>query len=70
MLLKTPLKFMTTETANLLTEGAARQQKWHSDDKSVDGRSGCVNRNGLQTTNLLTVGVAASTEMTSRQQIC
>ena len=47
-----------------------RQQKWPPDGKSVDVRGGCVNRNDLQTTNLLTVGMAASTEMTFRQQIC
>jgi len=48
-LLKVLLKFMTTEIANLLTARVVRQQKRPSDDKSVDGRGGCVNRNDLQT---------------------
>ena len=57
---------------DLLKSGAGRRQSAndHRDDKSVDGKGGCVNRNDLQTANLLTAGVAASTEMVSRQQIC
>ena len=58
MLLKVPLKF-----------GAGRRHSAandHRDNKSVDGWDRCVNRNDLQTANLLTAGAGASTEMASR----